>query len=310
VGSPILSVTIAFNARYVHIGFMTNSIIPDVCDRPLPAKRAPKRSIPDGACDCHFHVFDTPSIQVSERTYTALDATVDEYMQLRDVLGLARGVLVQPSVYGLDNETTLRSASKIPNVKSVVVIDQTTPISEIQRLADAGAVGCRVNLLFPSDAVISDLRALALRIADFGWHLQILADVSNPAHLIDLITSLPVPVMFDHLGHFPISTSRDHASVDAFLRLLGDGKIWTKISAPYRTTGSAMTDYYDVGEFVTKLTELNPDNLVWGTDWPHPKFNGPMPDDTDMLDQFMDWVPNAHLRHKILVENPERFYQF
>jgi len=66
-----------------------------------------------------------PSEQVSERTYTALDATVDEYMQLRDVLGLARGVLVQPSVYGLDNETTLRSASKIPNVKSVVVIDQT-----------------------------------------------------------------------------------------------------------------------------------------------------------------------------------------
>ena len=30
----------------------------------------------------------------------------------------------------------------------------------------------------------------------------------------------------------------------------------------------------------------------------------------DMLDQFMDWVPNAQLRHKILVENPERFYQF
>ena len=71
-----------------------------------------------------------------------------------------------------------------------------------------------------------------------------------------------------------------------------------------------MTDYSDVGEFVTKLTALNPENLVWGTDWPHPKFNGPMPDDTDMLDQFMDWVPNAQLRHKILVENPERFYQF
>jgi len=289
---------------------MTNSIIPDVCDRPLPAKRAPKRSIPDGACDCHFHVFDTPSTQVAERTYTAPDATVDEYMQLRDVLGPTRGVLVQPSVYGLDNETTLRSASKIPNVKSVVVIDQTTPISEIQRMADAGAVGCRVNLLFPSDAVISDLRALARGIADFGWHLQILTDFSNSAHLIDLITLLPVPVMFDHLGHFPIAASHDHASVDAFLRLLGDGMIWTKISAPYRTTVSSTTDYTDVGAFVIKLTALNPDNLVWGTDWPHPKFDGPMPDDTDMLDQFMDWVPNAQLRHKVMVENPERFYQF
>ena len=289
---------------------MTKALIPDVCDRPLPAKRAPKRSIPYGACDCHFHVFDNPSKQVFERTYTAPDATVDEYMGLRDVLGLTRGVLVQPSVYGLDNETTLRSAAKIPNVKSVVVIDHTTPVSEIQRMADAGAVGCRVNLLFPSDAVISDLRALARRIADFGWHLQILADFSNSAHLIDLITLLPVPVMFDHLGHFPISASHDHANVDAFLGLLGDGMIWTKISAPYRTTGSSTTDYTDVGAFVTKLTALNPDNLVWGTDWPHPKFDGPMPDDTDMLDQFMDWVPNAQLRHKIMVENPERFYQF
>lgn len=289
---------------------MTKALIPDVCDRPLPAKRTPKRSIPYGACDCHFHVFDNPSKQVFERTYTAPDATVDEYMGLRDVLGLTRGVLVQPSVYGLDNETTLRSAAKIPNVKSVVVIDHTTPVSEIQRMTDAGAVGCRVNLLFPSDAVISDLRALARRIADFGWHLQILADFSNSAHLIDLLTLLPVPVMFDHLGHSPISASHDHASVDAFLGLLGDGMIWTKISAPYRTTGSSTTDYTDVGAFVTKLTALNPDNLVWGTDWPHPKFDGPMPDDTDMLDQFMDWVPNAQLRHKIMVENPERFYQF
>ena len=61
---------------------------------------------------------------------------------------------------------------------------------------------------------------------------------------------------------------------------------------------------------MTKLTALHPDNLVWGSDWPHPKFNGPKLDDTNVLDQFMNWVPNAQLRHKILVENPERFYQF
>ena len=51
-------------------------------------------------------------------------------MHLRDVLGLTRGVLVQPSVYGLDNQTTLRSAAEIPNVKSVVVINQTKPVSK------------------------------------------------------------------------------------------------------------------------------------------------------------------------------------
>ena len=34
---------------------------------------------------------------------------------------------------------------------------------------------------------------------------KILADVSNLADLAELVTSLPVPVMFDHLGHFSIS---------------------------------------------------------------------------------------------------------
>ena len=104
---------------------MTNADLPEMCDNPLPVKRAPKRFIPDGTCDCHFHVFDTPSKQVSERTYTAPVATVDEYMHLRDVLGLTRGVLVQPSVYGLDNETIIKITTllskKLEN-KGIIII--------------------------------------------------------------------------------------------------------------------------------------------------------------------------------------------
>ena len=94
---------------------MANSIIPDVCDLCPPS--GVQRSIPDGACDCHFHVFDSPSKQVVERSYTAPDAEVAEYMCLRAVLGLTRGVLVQPSVYGLDNQTTLKAQLKFQTSK-------------------------------------------------------------------------------------------------------------------------------------------------------------------------------------------------
>ena len=35
-----------------------------------------------------------------------------------------------------------------------------------------------------------------------------------------------------------------------------------------------------------------------------------MPDDVTLLNLFAEWVPDAKLRHRILVENPEIFYGF
>jgi len=35
-----------------------------------------------------------------------------------------------------------------------------------------------------------------------------------------------------------------------------------------------------------------------------------MPDDVTLLNLMAHWAPDAKLRHRILVENPERFYGF
>ena len=58
-----------------------------------------------------------------------------------------------------------------------------------------------------------------------------------------------------------------------------------------------------------------PERCVWGSDWPHPdatKVLNPvaMPDDVTLLNLMAAWAPDAKLRHRILVENPERFYGF
>jgi predicted TIM-barrel fold metal-dependent hydrolase len=42
------------------------------------------------------------------------------------------------------------------------------------------------------------------------------------------------------------------------------------------------------------LVSEDPDRLVWGGDWPHPRMDGEMPD--------------AGVRHRILVANPARRY--
>ena len=54
----------------------------------------------------------------------------------------------------------------------------------------------------------------------------------------------------------------------------------------------------------------NPDQLLWCSDWPHPRLADNMPDDGRLLDLFNAWTPSSSLRHKILVENPVRLYGF
>ena len=58
------------------------------------------------------------------------------------------------------------------------------------------------------------------------------------------------------------------------------------------------------------LIETNPDRLLWGSDWPHVRHVGIMPNDTDLLEQLSFWGCDALLRKKILVDNPTTLYGF
>ena len=282
--------------------------VPEICAPPLPVTQKPKTALPAGTCDCHFHIFDDPSMQVPERSYTAPKATLGEYQHLQKTLGIQRSVIVQPSIYGSDNQTTLLAARSDPHMKAVVVVEHDVSDQTLRDYAEAGAVGCRVNLLFSSGVQFGMLAEFAHRIADYGWHLQILADIAHFDNLDQLVQDVPVPIIFDHMGHMPAALGVQHPAFQSFLRHLSSGRIWAKLSAAYRISSDTDCRYDDVASFVSALVEANPERLVWGTDWPHPKFDGAMPNDTDLLDQFFDWVPNSAHQQAIFVDNPASFY--
>ena len=54
----------------------------------------------------------------------------------------------------------------------------------------------------------------------------------------------------------------------------------------------------------------NPDVLVWGSDWPHPRVEGEMPDAGHLLTLFQTWTPDQATQQKILVANPAKLYGF
>ena len=284
----------------------------NLCDPPRPVAKKPKVTLPKGACDCHFHIFDAPSHFVEERFYTPPRASLSDYKNLQKTLGIERSVIIQPSIYGCDNRTILSTCHNDDNMKAVIVIDSTTSLETLRHYADnyPNIVGCRLNLLFSTAVKHGSLTELIKKIADFNWHLQILADISRFEQFESLISTAPIPIVFDHLGHISTSLSVNHHAYQSFLRALSEGLLWVKLSAPYRITCKSDCHYDDVEPFVTALLNANPEQLLWGTDWPHPQSPTPLPDETDMLNQFLEWIASSDDRQKIFVDNPARFYGF
>lgn len=282
------------------------------CQGPDPAPRAPGWAVPAGACDCHAHIF-APTDEaplVPERAYTPPPAPLAHYRAMLDVIGVERAVIVQPSIYGTDNSVTLEAVAAFgPAARAVAVVDAAIGAAELRSLDDAGVRGIRLNLLFAGGLALDAAETLAAKIAPLGWHLQFLIDLSALPEVASRLGALPVELVFDHMGHLSVDHGLDHAGVRALIAMLEGGRAWVKLSGAYRVTVSG-PPYDDVAPLARRLIAANPERCVWGTDWPHPAHEGPMPNDGDLIDGIAEWTADEAQRRAILVDNPARLYGF
>jgi 2-pyrone-4,6-dicarboxylate lactonase len=287
-----------------------------LCAAHDPAPRRPSVALPAQACDVHAHVCGPASRYplIAERLYTPPEASMADFRHMLDTLGLDRAVLVQPSIYGTDNRAMLDALATDPQrLRGVAVVPFDAPVEQIERLHAAGVRGVRCNIVdlktgkgqLPLDA----LRALATRIAPFGWHVEFLMHVDEFPDLDRQLAGFPVDVVFGHLGYVPATKGTGVQGFAALLRLMREGRAWVKLTAPYRLTSSSMP-YPDTDAFAQALVDAAPGQLLWGSDWPHVYIRTAMPNDGDLFDVFARWVPDPAVRERILVDNPARLYGF
>jgi predicted TIM-barrel fold metal-dependent hydrolase len=278
--------------------------------------RRPGVEVPALACDVHAHVCGPHERYplISERLYTPPDASPADFRHMLDAVGVTRGVLVQPSIYGLDNRAMLDGLATDPErLRGVAVVPFDVADAELDRLHAAGVRGVRMNIVdlktgkgqLPLDALTS----LATRIKRLGWHVEFLMHVDEFPDLDTQLAGFPVPVVFGHLGYVPTAKGLGMPGFAALLRLMRDGKAWVKLTAPYRLTLSAMP-YADVAPFAQALVDAAPERLLWGSDWPHVFIRTAMPNDGALFDVFASWVPDAALRKRILVDHAAEVYDF
>ena len=287
-----------------------------LCASPDPAPRAPSFDMPAGACDTHFHIFPSGHEHryVPDRSYTPPPLEIADYDRVARALGIQRAVVIQPSVYAEDNTATLDVAGSDPSrFRAVVSVTQKVTDAELEAFHAAGARGIRVNVVdsggmtFPT---IKDALAFTARIADLGWHIEFLAHVETFQDINDVIASSHVPVGFGHLGYTSAKSGLHDPGFQRFLAAFQDGQTWVKLTEPYRISALDRYPYTDIAEMAGAQIEANPDRLVWGSDWPHVRHKGMMPNDGSLLEQLADWGCDAPLRRKTLVDNPAVLYGF
>ena len=274
--------------------------------------RPPSARFPANACDCHAHVFgrrrDYPL--APGHSYVPAETLVDDYVDMLRRIGCERAVIVQPSVFATDNSCMVNAlqSGRFP-FRGVAVIDERTTDSELEDLHRAGVRGVRLNVKSKgTGATLEDAPRLAQRINARGWHLQIFIDLRVLPGIERELAQLPVDLVIDHFGHVAAADGMHAPGFQSLLRLSRYEHCWFKLSAPYRLSAQAPA-FPDATPFARLLVDAAPDRCVWGTDWPHSGIL-PMPNDGDLANLLFDWIPDAALRNRVLVDNPARIYDF
>jgi 2-pyrone-4,6-dicarboxylate lactonase len=278
---------------------------------PQPSK--PRFRPPPGAVDAHCHVFGPAAVFpfAPERKYTPCDAPKETLFRLREFLGFERNVIVQATCHGKDNRALVDALDHSPGLaRGVATVGEEVTESELANLHAAGVRGVRFNFLkrlvdFTPRKVLA---RIAGRIAPLGWHVVVYFEAADLEDLKPFFTSLPVPVVVDHMGRPDVALGIDHPQFRAFVNLLTEHEsIWTKVSCPERLSLQG-PPYDDVVPFARTIVAQFPNRVLWGTDWPHPNMKSHMPDDGALVDFIPRIATTAEAQKALLVDNPGRLY--
>jgi 2-pyrone-4,6-dicarboxylate lactonase len=283
---------------------------------------------PDPTCDCHVHVFD-PSAHpyVRQRRYTPGTATANQLELALDNIGASRVVLVQPSVYGTNNECMLEAIDVLGKTRArgVAVVDlNSASVTQLRGMHARGVRGLRLNFevegVVAQDLARRQVAQAGVFVKQMGWSLHVHANLSLIKVLAKHLTAINSPIVLDHYAGIKAGDWQQIFADPGFRDLIDHDQTYIKLSAPYKVT--AMLDRIDVNSIHRAFFERVPTRTIWGTDWPHtggagggrldPYIVEPfrIEDDRLTLERLANSLGSCEAAKTVLVDNPAVLFGF
>lgn len=284
----------------------------EVIWKPNPSR--PKLRLPADTVDTHCHVFG-PSENfpyVDDARSNPPPAPKEQLFALHDMLGIDRRVIVQTAFHRFDNSAVADAIAARPkSTLGVALLPPDVSSETLAQLSSQGFRGVRYNYMahLAPGASPDELHVLGSRLADADWHLVVHMEFGLVAEMAPVLSALPVPVVIDHMARIDAGFGPEQPAFAELLRLVEHDHVWIKVSGCERASRQPYP-HRDALPFAQRLMTACPDRVLWGTDWPHPNFDGPPPDDGELADLLTLIAPSEEARHRLLVDNPARLYHF
>ena len=226
---------------------------------------------------------------------------------MQEALGLSRGLHVLSMMYEHNYEIALHAQNRLSDrIRSVIVPWPHITDGELDILTKSGVVGYRITWRLTKSI---DQRMVA-RTTERGWSMHYLhrADDAAMDGWKPHILKTPGRFVLEHMGGVDPAKGINGEGFKFILQCLDTDRCWVKLSP--RISKEENFPFSDVEPLVQKLVEYAPNRILWGSDWPHPQYFKPMPNDVTLLDQMLEWVPDETKRNKSLSTTRQRYSAF
>ncbi|KAJ5618349.1 amidohydrolase 2 [Penicillium herquei] len=294
--------------------------------------------VPEGGWDTHIHVFDPNKFPYAvPRSYTPQSAQIVEYPT--STTGCKNIVIVQASMQGVSPAPLLDTLARQNEMNGYTLRGLTTidpaliTDAELDALHAAGVRGARLHEMSwghgkqnNGDDIAKKIDALAQRLARLGWAIGVFCPVGAWAAMADMIRAMDprVKMVADHFGGtFP--GEEDSPAFATFLDLVREKKVWVKVSGFERLYHGHPAEMEAIEPIAKAVIEAGPDQIVFGTDWPHTQLGVTRKGKTDQqrleeiegfrtvdddahIRKLREWIPSDVVWNKLWVENPNRLF--
>ena len=254
--------------------------------------------------DAHAHVIgDAREYPFSPgRSYTPPPASLDAYLALLDRFGIARGVLVQPSVYGHDHRCLLDALDRARGrLRGVAVPAGDATTRDLEDLHERGIRAVRCNLINPGGLPPAVVATWQPALRAMGWHVELHLAIDRFAGWIEIVQAFDIPVVIDHMGRpSPGAVDPRSPALAELIDLVREDRCLVKLSAPYRLSGH-------ITSLAQAFLEANPSACCWGSDWPHVDTTPAVQTD-DVVAALDEWLGDRWTRRQITTDVAERLF--
>lgn len=270
------------------------------------------RILPVGTCDTHSHIYgDISAYALRAGHRHEPDGLIANYLSTCNKLGVDRHVIVQGKAYP-DSRCTLNAVSALglERARAILFPDETLLASDLRQLNASGVRGWRFLSPTGNKLDMAAIKEAAEVAAKMGWHIIVQADAGELMLAFDRLLSLPCPVVVDHIGRLPYTTtlcSSEYLALVDFLR--GGG--WVKLAAPYNLVPNKRSSFQPLSSIITGIIQAAPRRCIWGINAPHPNLDqDEKPDETRTVKSLLNIVGEPWQRKCLFVNNAAQLYEW